>query len=50
MKNNFLVKHYNDLFNEYSKDSSFLKLQKKLIPLFESLELEEKDIILAVSG
>lgn len=43
------MKHYTDLFTEYPKDSSFLKLQKKLTPLFESLELEDKDIILAIS-
>ena len=44
------MKHYTDLFAEYSQDSSFLKLQKKLTPLFESLELQDKDIILAISG
>ena len=50
MKGNFSIKHYTDLFSEYPQDSSFLKLQKNLTPLFESLELKEKDIILAVSG
>ena len=50
MKKEFMIKHYKDLFNEYSKDSLFLKLQKNLTTLFESLELEDKDIILAVSG
>ena len=44
-----MIKHYKDLFNEYSKDSLFLKLQEKLTPLLQSIELEDKDIILAVS-
>ena len=44
------ITHYEDLFRGYSKDSLFLKLQKNLTPLFESLELKDKDIILAVSG
>jgi len=50
MKKEFLIKHYEDLFTEYGENSLFLKLQKDLTPLFESLELEWKDIILAVSG
>ena len=43
------MKHYTDLFTEYPKDSLLLKLQKKLIKLLESLKLEDKDIILAIS-
>ena len=43
------MKHYTDLFTEYPQDSSFLKLQKKLTKLLESLKLEDKDIILAIS-
>ena len=43
------MKHYTDLFAEYPQDSSFLKLQKKLTKLLESLKLEDKDIILAIS-
>ena len=50
MEKDFLIKHYRDLFTEYGENSLFLKLQKNLTPLFESLELEWKDIILAVSG
>ena len=50
MKKENLIKHYKDIFKEYSKDSSFLQLQKKLSKLFESLKLQDKDIILAVSG
>ena len=50
MKEEFLIKHYEDLFTEYGENSLFLKLQKNLTPLFESLELQWKDIILAVSG
>ena len=50
MKKEILIKHYKDLFTEYGENSLFLKLQKNLTPLFESLELEWKDIILAVSG
>lgn len=50
MKKEYLIKHYKDIFKEYSKDSSFFQLQKKLSNLLESLELENKDIILAVSG
>ena len=38
------------MFTEYGENSLFLKLQKNLTPLFESLELKDKDIILAVSG
>lgn len=49
MKKENLIKHYTDLFAEYPQDSSFLKLQKKLGILLESLELEDKDIILAIS-
>jgi hypothetical protein len=49
MKKEILMKHYADLFTEYPQDSSFLKLQKKLTKLLESLELENKDIILAIS-
>ena len=50
MKKEILIKHYKDLFTEYGENSSFLKLQKNLTPIFESLELKEKNIILAVSG
>jgi len=49
MKKENLMKHYTDLFTEYPKDLLFLKLQKKLTPFFESLKLEDKDIILAIS-
>ena len=43
--------HYQELFKDgrIVENSLFLKLQKNLTPLFESLKLEEKDIILAVS-
>jgi len=49
MKKENLMKHYTDLFTEYPQDSSFLKLQKKLTKLLESLKLKGKDIILAIS-
>ena len=49
MKKENLIKHYANLFTEYPQDSLFLKLQKKLTKLLESLELENKDIILAIS-
>ena len=49
MKKGNLMKHYTDLFTEYGEDSLFLKLQKKLNELLGSLELEDKDIILAIS-
>ena len=49
MKKENLIKHYTDLFAEYPQDSLFLKLQKKLTKLLESLKLEGKDIILAIS-
>jgi len=49
MKKETLFEHYTDLFVEYSKDSLFFKLQKKLTKLLESLELTDKDIILAIS-
>jgi hypothetical protein len=49
MEKQILIKHYKDLFTEYPKDSSFLKLQRKLTKLLGSLELEDKDIILAIS-
>ena len=49
MKKENLINHYTELFTEYPRDSSFLKLQKKLIKLLNSLELEDKDIILAIS-
>jgi hypothetical protein len=51
MQEKWEFKHYTQLFeNERITDnSSFLKLQKKLTKLLESLELENKDIILAIS-
>ena len=49
MKKGNLMKHYTDLFSEISQDSLFFQLQKKLSKLLESLELQEKDIILAIS-
>jgi len=49
MKKETLIKHYTGLFTEYSNNSLFLKLQKKLNKLLNSLELEDKDIILAIS-
>ena len=49
MKKESIMKHYTDLFVEYPKDSLFLKLQKKLTKLLNSLELKDKDIILAIS-
>jgi hypothetical protein len=49
MKEEISIKHYQDLFTDYPQDSSFLKLQKKLGKLLESLELDDKDIILAIS-
>lgn len=49
MKKETLVGHYADLFVEYPKDSLFFKLQKKLTKLLASLELADKDIILAIS-
>ena len=50
MEKENLIKHNKDLFTEYAENSLFLKLQKNLTPIFESLELDNKDIILAVSG
>ena len=49
MKRENSINHYKNLFNEYPQNSLFLKLQKKLTELLNSLELEWKDIILAVS-
>jgi hypothetical protein len=49
MKKEILIRHYTDLFTEYPNNSLFLKLQKKLTKLLESLKLENKDIILAIS-
>lgn len=44
--------HYQELFEKerIAENSPFLKLQKNLTPLFKSLGLEDKDVILAVSG
>lgn len=50
MKGKIFIKHYEDLFTEYGENSLFLKLQKNLTPIFESLGLKDKDVILAVSG
>ena len=46
------ITHYQELLKSgrITEDSLFLKLQKNLAPLFESIELKDKDIILAVSG
>ena len=49
MKKEKLMKDYTHLFTEYLQDSLFLKLQKKLDKLLNSLELKDKDIILAIS-
>ena len=49
MKKENLIKNYTDLFTEYSQDSLFLKLQKNLAKLLNSLGLKDKDIILAIS-
>ncbi len=49
MKRKTSIKHYENLFSEYPNNSLFLKLQKKLAKLLESLELADKDIILAIS-
>ena len=49
MRQEILIKHYKDLFTEYGENSSFLKLQKKLNKLLESVELKDKNIILAIS-
>ena len=49
MKKELMIKHYKDLFTEYPQDSLFFQLQKRLSKLLESLELEDKDIILAIS-
>ncbi len=49
MKKEFLIKIYENLFTEHPKDSLFLNLQKKLTKFLESLELKNKDIILAIS-
>ena len=43
------ITNYIDLLNEASLNKHFLNLQKKLDNLFESLDLEKKDIILAIS-
>ena len=46
------ITHYQELFENgrIEQNSLFLKSQKNLTPLFASLELKDKDIILAVSG
>ena len=49
MKRENSINHYKNLFNEYPQNSLFLKLQKKLTELLNSLNLENKDIILAIS-
>jgi hypothetical protein len=49
MKKENLIKNYTKLFTEYSNDSSFFNLQKKLTKVMNSLELEDNDIILAIS-
>ena len=43
------ITNYIDLLNEVSLNKHFFNLQKKLDNLFESLDLEKKDIILAIS-
>jgi len=51
MQEKWKIKHYTQLFESerITNNSLFLKLQKKLTKLLESLELKDKDIILAVS-
>ena len=51
MQEKWGIKHYTQLFeNEMiTSNSLFLKLQKKLTKLLNSLKLKDKDIILAIS-
>ena len=51
MQEKWEIKHYSQLFESerITSNSLFLKLQKKLNKLLNSLELEGKDIILAIS-
>ena len=51
MQGKWEIKHYTQLFESerITNNSSFFKLQKKLNKLLNSLELEGKDIILAIS-
>ena len=51
MQEKWEIKHYTQLFeNERITDNSlFLKLQKNLAKLLNSLGLKDKDIILAIS-
>jgi hypothetical protein len=51
MQEKWEIKHYTQLFESerITDNSLFLKLQKKLTKFLESLELEGKDIILAIS-
>ncbi len=49
MKKEILIRHYTGLFAEYLQNSLFFQLQKKLTKLLNSLGLENKDIILAIS-
>ena len=51
MQEKGLIQHYTELFKEriVYKDSKFLQLYIKLEKLFNSLELKNKKIILAVS-
>lgn len=51
MQEKWEIKHYTQLFESkrITDNSLFLKLQEKLTPLFESLWLKDKDIILAIS-
>jgi hypothetical protein len=51
MQEKWEIKHYIRLFENgrIAGNSLFLKLQKKLIRLLKSLELKDKDIILAIS-
>jgi hypothetical protein len=51
MQEKWEIKHYTQLFKNERiiSNSLFLKLQKKLIKLLDTLELDGKDIILAIS-
>ena len=49
MQEQGIIINYINLLNRASKITKFLNLQKKLTEFFNSLELENKDIILAIS-
>lgn len=49
MQDRICAKHYEELLDYFPENCKFLKVYDRIAPFFDSLELKDKDIVLAVS-